>query len=146
MYEKEKGDSKMKVIVCIDDNRGMLFNKRRQSKDRRVLEDIAKMTEKVRINAFSEKLFTETETVPAIQVTVDEQFLERATEGEYCFVENVLLTPYEDKIEEMIIYHWNRKYPADVKLDIELKKWKKQSKEEFAGFSHEKITKEIYRL
>lgn len=136
----------MKVIVCIDDNKGMLFNKRRQSKDRKVLEDIARMTESVKINCFSEKLFAETEVSSAIRVTVDECFLEHAIEGEYCFVENILLSPYVSKIEELIIYHWNRKYPSDFKLDIDLKKWKKQSKEEFAGFSHEKITKEIYRL
>ena len=30
----------MNIIVCLDDNQGMLFNKRRQSKDRQVLEDI----------------------------------------------------------------------------------------------------------
>ena len=37
----------MKVIVCIDDNGGMLFNKRRQSRDRKVLEDISLMTDKI---------------------------------------------------------------------------------------------------
>jgi hypothetical protein len=56
------------------------------------------------------------------------------------------LLPVADRIEELVIYHWNRKYPADFKLDLPYKKWKKQSKEEFAGFSHEKITKEIYQL
>ena len=30
----------MRVIVCLDDRNGMLFNRRRQSRDRRVVEDI----------------------------------------------------------------------------------------------------------
>jgi len=134
----------MKVIVCIDDNQGMLFNKRRQSRDRKVMEDIAAMTPAVLINSFSVKLFEENGSMP--DVIVDENFLENAGDGEYCFVENCQLAPYLDKIEELIIYHWNRKYPADFKLDLPYKKWKKTSKTEFAGFSHEKITKEIYRL
>ena len=46
----------MNIIVCLDDNLGMLFNKRRQSKDRRVLEDIEKFTNEVLISPFSENL------------------------------------------------------------------------------------------
>jgi hypothetical protein len=134
----------MKVIVCIDDNGGMLFNKRRQSRDRKVMEDISLMTDKIWIHPFSEKLLTEGEM--KFDYVVDEAFLEQAKEGEYCFVENMALLPVADRIEELVIYHWNRKYPADFKLDLPYKKWKKQSKEEFAGFSHEKITKEIYQL
>ena len=134
----------MKVIVCIDDNQGMLFNKRRQSRDRKVIEDIATMTSAVWMNSFSMKLFEENSNLP--DVIVDENFLENAGDGEYCFVENCQLAPYLNKIEELIIYHWNRKYPADFKLDLPYKTWKKISKTEFAGFSHEKITKEIYRL
>lgn len=134
----------MRVIVCLDDNEGMLFNKRRQSKDRKVLENIAGMTESIWIHSFSEKLFAEAEISP--KVTVDDAFLEKAGEQEYCFVENMQLLPHVDKIEELIIYHWNRKYPADFKLDIPYKRWKKISKEEFVGFSHEKITKERYQL
>ena len=47
----------MNIIVCIDDNQGMLFNKRRQSRDVKVLEDIATLTDTLWISSFSEKLF-----------------------------------------------------------------------------------------
>ena len=30
----------MKIIVCLDDNSGMMFNRRRQSRDRVVIDDI----------------------------------------------------------------------------------------------------------
>ena len=64
----------MKVIVCIDDNKGMLFNARRQSRDRAVIEDIMSESEKVWIHTFSEKLFEEYED----EITVDDEKLKKA--------------------------------------------------------------------
>lgn len=130
----------MIAIVCLDDNQGMLFNKRRQSRDAKVLEDIWTMTDKLWISSFSEKLFMEYQK----QVEIDDDFLQNACEGEYCFVENQKLSPYTDKIEQLIVYKWNQKYPVDFKLDINLKNWKLIEQAEFAGSSHEKITKELY--
>ena len=71
-------------------------------------------------------------------------FLEQAGEGEYCFVENTGLQAVEAKIEKIIVFWWNRHYPSDRKFDLDLSKWNKVSEEEFAGYSHEKITKEVY--
>lgn len=130
----------MIVIVCLDDNQGMLFNKRRQSRDMKVLENIWTMTDKLWISSFSEKLFGDCQE----RVKVADDFLEKAKEGEYCFVENQKLISYIEKIEQLIVYKWNRKYPADFKLDINYDNWKMTVQEEFAGTSHDKITKEIY--
>ena len=130
----------MNIIVCLDDNFGMLFNKRRQSKDRRVLEDIANFTDELWISPFSETLFLES----SCEIKVDCCFLEKASPKEYCFVEADIVAPYIDKVEQIIIYKWNRKYPADFKFDIALESWRKVEQKEFAGFSHEKITKEVY--
>ena len=44
-YNREnerKGNDSMKVIVCVDDNNGMMFNNRRQSRDRILIEDVVK--------------------------------------------------------------------------------------------------------
>ena len=130
----------MNIIVCIDDNCGLLFNKRRQSRDSKVMEDIWKMADKLWIHSFSEKLLENDKD----NVKVDDMFLEKAEEGEFCFVENKHLSQYEGKIEKLIVYKWNRKYPADFRLDLDLSKWQMESQEEFAGSSHDKITKEIY--
>ena len=73
-----------------------------------------------------------------------QDFLEQAGEGEYCFVENTGLQAVEAKIEKIIVFWWNRHYPSDRKFDLDLSKWNKVSEEEFAGYSHEKITKEVY--
>ena len=132
----------MIVIVCLDDANGMMFNKLRQSKDRLVNEDIMKLCDKqpLWVNAYTAKLFEESNQ----DLLIDEQFLKKALEGDYCFVENVPLAPYEDKIEKIIIYRWNRKYPADRKFDIDLERWQPDGVTEFAGYSHEKITRETY--
>ena len=40
MSEKDDGGVIMRVIVCVDDNGGMLFNHRRQSRDRVLCERV----------------------------------------------------------------------------------------------------------
>lgn len=133
----------MKVIVCLDDSAGMLFNKRRQSQDKVLREDIINNLHGAGLcmNEYSFKQFKDTTEIP---ITVDEKFLEHAGEDDYCFVENTALSQYERNISTLIIYHWNREYPADFYFDLELENWDLVSTEEFAGYSHEKITKEIY--
>ncbi|MFA9397618.1 MAG: ribonuclease Z [Clostridiaceae bacterium] len=134
----------MIVILCIDDKYGMMFNHRRQSKDRFLLEDITDYTRenKLYMNDYSYKMFSEFK-IP--KLIVDNKFLDKAGSGEYCFVEDSSLLLYEQHIEKLIIYRWNRRYPADLYLDILLEKtWRLIDTKEFKGYSHEKITKEIY--
>lgn len=130
----------MKVVVCIDDHGGMLFHKRRQSRDKVLLADLMKDKRKVWIHSFSEKLFTDY----VDKIIVNDKFLELAGKEEVCFVENQLLKPYEANIEQLIIYKWNRKYPSDFCLDLDLNQWELEEQTEFAGNSHEKITRELY--
>ena len=49
----------MIAIVCLDENNGMFFNERRQSKDRYVIRDIVHMVENntLYINEYSKELF-----------------------------------------------------------------------------------------
>ena len=133
----------MKVIICLDDNGGMLFNNRRQSRDKEVLKDIIDSLKgnKLYASAFSQKLFSDY----ADSVIIDDDFLTKASENDLCFVENKPLKSVSG-INEIIVYKWNRIYPADFKCDIDLSKYKLVESIDFKGFSHEKITKEIYRL
>ena len=135
----------MMVIVCLDDKNGMAFNKRRQSTDEEVIKDILKNAgQKIWISSYSVKLFGPFDTSRLI---IEEDFLDCSKSGDCCFVENRHLGGLEDKIEDIIIYHWNRVYPADLYFDIDLKtdKWELISTKEFRGKSHDKITKETYR-
>lgn len=132
----------MKVIVCLDDHLGMLFNHRRLSKDQRVIEAIENRLNHsaLYMNAYSYPLF---ENRNSINCIVDQSFLEIA-EG-YCFVEDNDLVMFADKIEELIIYWWNRSYPYDLKLAVDLADYRLSEQKEFVGNSHDKITEAIYR-
>lgn len=132
----------MQVIVCLDDRNGMLFNHRRQSRDREVLKEILKDAEGKRlwIRPFSQKLFQGAEH----RVQVSDSPLDAAGPGENCFVEDLSLAGWEDSIESLTVYRWNRHYPGDFFLDLDLSGWRLVSRREFSGNSHEKITKEVY--
>ena len=128
----------MNIIACIDDNKGQLFNGRRQSKDIQVISKILNITEgkNLLINSFSEKLFEE-------KAIVNVDFLECAGEGDFCFIENVSASEYIEKIDKVYLFKWNRKYPSDMVFD--LKDRQLIYSEDFKGNSHDKITKEVYQ-
>ena len=99
----------MNIIICIDDENGMMFNNRRQSRDRAVIKDIIETINGNRlfINKYSEPLFKNYDA----NIAVSDDFLEQADENDYCFVENMPLLPFENHINSIIVYKWNRLYP-----------------------------------
>lgn len=133
----------MILIVCVDDHNGMMFNHRRQSQDRVLRADLLELTSGrvLWMNAYSRKQFTES---GSDRICVDEEFLDKAGEGEFCFVENADVSGCMDRIEEIYLYRWNRDYPADLYFPVDTGGWKCVETKEFAGFSHEKITRESY--
>ena len=130
----------MIIILCLDNNNGMMFNDRRQSQDRGLREYIAEMTKgkKVYMNAYTEKLYEEIN-----DPVVCEDCLHKAGKGETCIVENLPLKPVIDQIEEIVIFRWNKVYPSDQVLDVNLEEWKLAEEEQIEGSTHE-ITKQIY--
>lgn len=132
----------MNIIVCVDDKGGTAFNHRRQSRDRVLNEKLLSLTEghKLWMAPGSEKLFA-----GAPQAQVAEDFLDRAAPEDFCFVEQAALAPYLEKIDRLCLVRWNRVYPADTWLDLDLTAWQLVSTEEFPGSSHEKITLEVYK-
>lgn len=129
----------MNIAVCTDDDMGMLFNSRRQSRDRELIKDFVAAAggNKILINPYSEILFEE------YNVIADENMLDVADENDFCFVEKESILPYSSKIKTLIVYKWNRKYPADFYFEMPQGFTLSETKE-FKGSSHEKITKEIY--
>lgn len=138
----------MNVIVCLDDNNGMLFNKRRQSQDRVLRQRVLDLASGGRLlmNPYSQKMFAQdVDETDCAGITVSEDFLEKSLPGDFSFVETEALEPVKDKIEKLIIYRWNRKYPTDFHFDLHLEEdFQLMKTEEFIGSSHEKITEEIY--
>lgn len=133
----------MRIIVCVDDKGGVMFNHRRQSQDRVLREEILKMTagKTLWMSSYSAKMFEFRQGI-----TAAEDFLNRATSGDFCFIEDtVSISEHADSIEEIILFKWNRAYPADVYFTFpDNHVYKMVESREFAGFSHEKITQEVY--
>lgn len=126
----------MKLIVCLDNKNGMLFNKRRQSRDRILIENMLEMCkgELLYANGYSARLFPEN----SVEVIENPDEIQDG----FCFAENFLVN--EDDVEEIIVYKWNRAYPADTYFNIDLNSWNLAESLDFEGSSHEKITRERY--
>lgn len=126
----------MQIIVCLDDNNGMMFNHRRQSRDALLIQNLTALFagQKIWMNSYSEALFA------AEQIAVADDFLER---GDVCFVENRPLADVANQIERLIVYRWNRTYPTDMTLDVDLSEFELKESTEFVGSSHDKITRQI---
>lgn len=136
----------MIAIVTVDDNNGIFFNRRRQSRDSTVIEKVASLANAknsyLLMNSYSSVLFESDKLRNAI---VSDKFLEIANDEDCCFVEGTPLTPYISKIQQLIVFRWNRRYPADMYFDINLANgWSLIDTEEFKGTSHDKITMEVY--
>ena len=131
----------MNLIICLDDKNGMLFNKRRQSRDSVLNERVLAIAEGSRLlmNSYSAKLFADK------AVVIDEDFLSTAESSDYCFCETAVESL--ENAEKIYVFRWNRHYPADTffKFDIEKEGYSLESTEEFVGSSHEKITLDIYK-
>ena len=134
----------MKVIICLDDHDGLLFNNRRQSLDREIHRDMVKYTASsiLWMNEYTHKSFA----ALSVKCCVDNHFWELAKEDEFCFVEDGTIEPNLHRISEIVIYRWNRVYPSDVKFSTNaLANWHLVGSFSFPGHSHELITREVYR-
>ena len=136
----------MKLIICIDERKGMMFNKRRQSRDSVLISDVVKsykggLDERFLISEYSEELFENS----SLEYKVKKNPMKSGKEGDTCFIEDTWDREYEDKIEEIVVYNWNRHYPADTYFHMSLEGFTLVKTDELVGSSHEKITKEIYK-
>lgn len=131
----------MKVFVCVDDDMGTMFNHRRQSRDRILCVDAVRETVgRLFCTPYTARLLSEY-TAP----TVTDSPLEDAGAEDSVFVEGEALLPYLDKIDTLVLYRWNRRYPRDLLFDLPLDQFTLTASSDMEGYSHEKITKEIYK-
>lgn len=132
----------MNLIICLDDNKGILFNKRRQSRDSVVVERIIQLSKgsKLWMSNYSKKLFPDNG-----EIIVDDDFLAKSELGDFCFAEKGIDTL--EQAESVYVFLWNRSYPSDVKFgfDLEQEGFVLENTEDFPGSSHENITLNIYK-
>ena len=134
----------MRAAVCVDDRGGMMFGGRRQSRDRILLADMAKEAgAPIMAAPYSAALLVGA----AIPFTVADDLPASAGTDDFCFFEDRSPSPWIDRITELVIYRWNRVYPADMTLDLDpaAAGLTLVRTDEFAGSSHDRITKEVYR-
>ena len=135
----------MILIACVDERNGMLFNGRRQSRDSVLCRDILRECrgKKLYLSPYSSGLF---ERSGDVKIMVSENMEVQAAEDSFYFVEDIKPRGCEEQISRLILYNWNRAYPADVyfPLDVSADSWELERQEEFRGSSHERITKKVY--
>lgn len=125
----------MNLIVCIANNNGIMFNKRRVSKDALLIERLKGITKenKIYVSEYSKPLFDGFDNLVLS--------IENLTSNNFYFLED---KDYNGNIDKIIIYKWNRDYPADKYFDIDLSGYELISTQDFQGSSHDLITEEIY--
>ena len=135
----------MDLIVCVDDNLGMMFNKRRQSRDIEVTKAIINLCKNkiLYIDSYSKKLFEE---IGYRDYNILEDTNLIFPKNSCYFSEKAVPDFVKNQVKKIVLFKWNRIYPADLHFDIDIKNdnWKLISSEEFKGHSHEKINMEVY--
>lgn len=134
----------MKAIVAMDDACGLLFNNRRQSRDRVLIEDICEFIGKERlyITSYSVDLFN---LKKYNNIVLCDDFKNVAGLDDYVFFESEEINVLANRATELILYRWNRLYPGDTFFKVDLSEWKLVESRDFKGYSHDRITKERYR-
>jgi len=132
----------MILIACLDDNGGMMFNARRQSKDRLLREHMLRACDGITLwmSPYSAAQFK-----PNAPVQGDEHYAQLVKETDACFVEDGEFP--QSTPDTLLLYRWNRRYPADRVFPRQLLESRGCTQvEEFPGYSHETITQEVHTL
>lgn len=133
----------MIIFACVDDRYGMRFNHRRQSADRTVIDKIIELSRnrKIWMEYYSALLFPET-----ANICIEDNFLQRASCDDCCFVERVDISRHLNRVNKIVLFHWNRRYPADLFFpeNVLIRDWRVVESVDFPGTSHENITMKVY--
>ena len=125
----------LKIIITLDDKYGYSLFGKRLSKDRRLIQDMLSSFDRIYTTEYSAHIIGSSGKVicPIPDDIANDAVL---------FLEATDIP--DEKADQLIVYRWNRHYPSDRKYIPEEHGWKKQSSSDFQGYSHKKITKEIY--
>ncbi|MSS19275.1 hypothetical protein [Pseudoramibacter porci] len=138
----------MILVMFLDPKNGMAFNHRRQTRDSAVIDRLRQL--------FPGKCFWGTLKTEAlfdgqegVTFRADTDFLKKAGKGEIAvaeFASSEALLDVDASIERLIIYRWDKVYPADLICTYPLapKGWNLTAQQVFAGTSHDTITEEVY--
>lgn len=125
----------MTLILWTGKNGELLFHRRRCSRDRAVVADILTLYQPsdLCVSPYSAPLFPDAHIISDLS----------EAEGKTLFLEDLPLSSALDKAQKLLVYRFDRVYPADVTLQIP-NGFALRESTEFTGFSHQKITREVY--
>lgn len=127
----------MILAVCVDNRMGMAFMGKRLSKDALLRGKLLEISGgNLRMSGYSAKQFDD-------PVYAGADYLSGAVNGDWCFCENGDYAGFADHLEKIVLFKWNRDYPADLHFAFP-GEWHMVSAEDFPGKSHETITMEVY--
>lgn len=108
----------MKLIVCLENNNGVIFNKRRVSSDRKVTQRVIELTwgKKLWISYYTQELFVDKD-IKSTLIVISNSIFKKAGENDYVWIENIMPKNLDD-CSELIVFRWNRDYPSDLKFTL----------------------------
>lgn len=129
----------MTLILTVENSLGLSFNNRRLSKDEEIIKNISKLCQnnKLYLDEYSKKLFKYK------NVKIVKLYNTNFQKDDYVFCEREIPKNLSSP-KKLILYKFNRDYPFDNAIDIDLTNFKLIDTFDFKGKSHEKITREIY--
>lgn len=145
----------MRLVYILDQKNGLLFNKRRQSKDSILIDNIIQKVNEVEnatlwLSDYSRELFVDS----GLELKdINELSLAEASDKDFIFIEDVSVD-IQDVLENtesshyLYLYKWNKVYPADKRLDVTedyFNHFEVLLTETFEGNSHEEIYLEEWR-
>lgn len=133
----------MTLILCLDAGRGSTFFGKRQTTDSAVRERMINIAgeKPLSVNAYTASQFRD--HIENIAVTDDILSL---PDDAVCFVEDADPALFSGRVDRLVIYRWNKKYPRDRALGFYPydEGMKLESIQDFAGSSHDRVTEEIW--
>lgn len=129
----------MTLILTVENSLGLSFNNRRLSKDEEIIKNISKLCQnnKLYLDEYSKKLFKYK------NIEIVKLYNTNFQKDDYVFCEREIPKNLRSP-KKLILYKFNRDYPFDNAIDIDLTNFKLIDTFDFKGKSHEKITREIY--
>lgn len=133
----------MILIFTLDDKNGTSIGGKRQSKDRVVADKIIELSnnQPICMKAKSTTFFNDASYMCKIR-TIDS--FDELHEDSIFFAEEVVQASVMEAAEKIIVFRWNRNYPSLVTDRVSLDGYNKEIADEFKGYSHDKITMEVY--
>lgn len=125
------------IALCVDKDNGRLFYNQRTSCDREVQRRLLDMTDKLYVDSYTARQFSSGYHDEKLCVVDSPASI---SDG-LAFIEK---EDIPDDADRIIIFNWNRKYPADKWLDFSFSGWRKTKKEDFEGYSHPKVTMNVW--